>query len=90
MKQSKINQLSYTELNAMLAKIQFQMFSIRLNKIIATFNQQTTKSSQIANKIESLIILTKRELGSVKRITVIENYLTELEVHLDLDIEEKN
>lgn len=90
MKQSKINQLTYAELNAMLAKIQFQMFSIRLNKIIVKFNHQTTKSSQIANKIETLIILTKRELGSVKRITVIENYLTELEVLLDLDVDEEN
>ena len=90
MKQPKINQLSYTELNAMLAKIQFQMFSIRLNKVIATFNQQTTKSSQIANKIETLIVLTKRELLTVKRITVVEDYLTELEVLLDLDPEEEN
>lgn len=90
MKQSKISQLSYTELNAMLAKIQFQMFSIRLNKIIATFNQQTTKSSQIANKIETLIVLVKRELLTVKRITIIEDYLTELEVLLDLDLEEEN
>lgn len=90
MKQSKISQLSYTELNAMLAKIQFQMFSIRLNKIIATFNQQTTKSSQIANKIETLIVLVKRELLTVKRITVVEDYLTELEVLLDLDLEEEN
>lgn len=90
MKQSKINQLSYTELNAMLAKIQFQMFSIRLNKVITTFNQQTTKSSQIANKIETLIVLVKRELLTVKRITVIEDYLTELEVLLDLDLEEEN
>lgn len=90
MKQSKINQLSYAELNAMLAKIQFQMFSIRLNKVIATFNQQTTKSSQIANKIETLIVLVKRELLTVKRITIIEDYLTELEVLLDLDLEEEN
>ena len=89
MKQSKINQLSYTELNAMLARIQFQMFSIRLNKVIATFNQQTTKSSQIANKIEILIVLVKRELLTVKRINVIEDYLTELEVLLDLDLEEE-
>lgn len=90
MKQSKINQLSYAELNAMLAKIQFQIFSIRLNKVIATFNQQTTKSSQIANKIETLIVLVKRELLTVKRITIIEDYLTELEVLLDLDLEEDN
>lgn len=90
MKQSKINQLSYTELNAMLAKIQFQIFSVRLNKVIATFNQQTTKSTQIANKIETLIVLVKRELLTVKRITVIEDYLTELEVLLDLDLEEEN
>ena len=90
MEQSKINQLSYPEPNAMLAKIQFQMFSIRLNKIIATFNQQTTKSSQIANKIETLIVLVKRELLTVKRITIIEDYLTELEVLLDLDLEEEN
>ncbi len=89
MKQSKINQLSYTELNAMLARIQFQMFSIRLNKVIATFNQQTTISTQIANKIETLIVLVKRELLTVKRITVIEDHLTELEVLLDLDLEEE-
>ena len=90
MKQSKINQLSYAELNAMLARIQFQIFSIRLNKVIATFNQQTTKSSHIANKIETLIILVKRELLTVKRITVVEDYITELEVLLDLDLEEEN
>lgn len=90
MKQFKINQLSYTELNAMLARIQFQIFSVRLNKVIATFNQQTTKSSQIANKIETLIVLVKRELLTVKRTTVIEDCLTELEVLLDLDLEEEN
>lgn len=89
MKKPNINKLSYTDLMIMLCKIQQQMFTLRLNKVISTFNSQKDKSTHIVNKIETLIVLTKKELNSVKRIIVIENYLTELEVLLDIDIDEE-
>lgn len=73
------SEMIYANLLMTAAKLQFEVKQERLRLVIVFFNEKYKGNVIIKNKIETLIDMTKKEMQSLRRMNVIDDYLEEIE-----------
>ena len=79
-----LDQLTEKDLNLLQMNVQFELFKRRL--VVVTAEANNSLLNQIfKEKLETLIVRVQREIKIFKRVHLVEDYLTELEVLLDIE-----
>lgn len=79
-----LDQLTEKDLNLLQMNVQFELFKRRLVVVTAEANNRLLNQI-FKEKLETLIVRVQREIKIFKRVHLIEDYLTELEVLLDIE-----
>ena len=79
-----LDQLTEKDLNLLQMNVQFELFKRRLVVVTAEANNRLLNQI-FKEKLETLIVRVQREIKIIKRVHLIEDYLTELEVLLDIE-----
>ena len=72
-----LDQLTEKDLNLLQMNIQFELFKRRLVVVVAEANNRLLNQI-FKEKLETTIVRVQREIKIIKRVHLIEDYLTEL------------